>query len=168
VTKLVAIPVTTPEQVDQMRLIYNECRPFLATKPLPERTYEEQQEWWASLPKTTSRVKAFLYESVDKPGETVAFSMLQWKLTGRTTPIFGIYSKARGLGFAREIIQHYLDEAEGPLYGEMLASHEAIVKMNWEVGWQKIEERDGVIYLYHPNPQRSYPDYAGMLEYWNG
>lgn len=151
--------------LEAMRQILNECRPFL-TKPIPEISWEEQQAWWMNLERTTRRYKAFVYFFDDQPDDRIAFSLLQWKPEGITTPLFGIRERARGHNIARKIIQHYLKEAEGPLHGEQLVSHAAICRMNEEAGWQITREENGVQYLYHPNEKQEYPDYRGLLDYW--
>jgi len=164
--RLVPIRVVSPVHVEFMRQIFNECIPYLSTKPLKEKSYEEQQQWWAELNRIRKQVKAFVYYEPGNTEQPVAFMMLQWHHGGRITPIFGITESARGKGYAREIIKHYLDEADGPLHGSMLATHAAIIKMNYDLGWQKEYEENGVIYVYHPNEKKQYPDYQGMLDYW--
>jgi hypothetical protein len=159
-------PVTTPHQVEAMRLIFNECLEFM-TKPIAPITKERQAQWWETLPQKVRRFKAFTYEG-DRDFGIIAYSLLQWHEDGRITPLFGITKSARGRNIAREIIRHYLAEADGPLHGEELVRHAAIVKLNEEAGWQLRYERGGVRYLYHPNEKREYPDYQGMIEYWSG
>lgn len=145
-----------------MRVIFNECLEFM-TKPIDPITPKQQAKWWAGM--QSRKFKAFVYRV---KGEIVAYSLLQWHSDGRITPVFGITPKARGGNLARQIIQHYLSEADGPLYGEELSSHKAIVKLNKEAGWLLIREERGVRYLYHPNDGVEYPDYKGMVEYWKG
>lgn len=157
-------PVTTPHQIEAMRLILNECLEFM-TKPMAPVTLEQQIDWWKTLPLRVLRFKAFTYES-DRDFGIVAFSLLQWKKNGTITPLFGITKSARGHGIAREIIQHYLSEADGPLHGEQLVSHAAICKLNAEAGWEIVAQVGDVQHLYHPNQKRTLPDYQGMLEYW--
>jgi GNAT superfamily N-acetyltransferase len=159
---LMWVPVTDLAQVEIMRQIFNECLPFM-TKPFDQVTFQEQQTWWKSLHLKVLRWKAFLYK---QDGLVVAYSLLQWHHDGRITPLFGIRKEARGKNLARQIIQHYLREADGPLHGEERSDHAAIIKMNQEAGWQLLREEKGVRYLYHPNEKREYPDYKGMLEYW--
>ena len=108
------------------------------------------------------RFKAFVYR--DESG-IIAYSLLQWKDAG-ITPLFGVTKTARGHNIARQIIRHYLSEADGPLWGEELSSHKAIIKLNQEAGWELVREENGVRYLYHPN-NKVYPDYQGMIEYWS-
>lgn len=153
--------------LDAMREILNECRPFL-TKPIPEITWDDQQAWWIELPRRVVRFKAYVYYLDEQPDDRIAFSLLQWHKDGRTTPLFGIRERARGHNLARQIIQHYLKEAEGPLCGEQLTRHEAICHLNAEAGWEIVGTRDNgqVQVLYHPNEKREYPDYKGMIEYW--
>ena len=155
-------PVSTAEDLGTMRHIYNECLRWM-TKPLSRITPEQQEKWWAELPHRVRRFKAFLYRDGEK---VVAYSLLQWHYDGRITPLFGITERARGKNLARQIIQHYLSEADGPLWGEELSSHKAIIKMNQEAGWELLREENGVRYLYHPNEKRTFPDYKGMVEYW--
>lgn len=147
-----------------MRVIFNECLSFM-TKPLPPVSPERQQEWWAELPQKVKKFKAFTYKT-DRDLVIVAYSLLQWHHDGSITPLFGISKVARGKNLAREIIQHYLSEADGPLHGEELSSHAAIIKLNREAGWKLLREENGVRYLYHPNDKRELPDYKEMLEYW--
>lgn len=160
---LVPSPVTTFGDVEAMRVIFNACREFM-TKPFEPITIEQQAKWWKELPNTVRRYKAFIYR---EDGEIVAYSLLQWHNDGRITPLFGISASARGHNLARQIIQHYLAEADGPLYGEELSSHKAIIKLNKEAGWKLLREENGVRYLYHPNDKRTYPDYRGMVDYWS-
>ena len=161
---LIIEPVTHYGQVEMMGKILNECLEFM-TKPMAPITPERQKEWWDELPSKVAKFKAFTYKT-DRDLVTIAFSLLQWHHDGRITPLFGISKIARGQNIARQIIQHYLSEADGPLYGEELSSHAAIIKLNQEAGWQLRYEENGVRYLYHPNEQRDYPDYKGMLDYW--
>lgn len=164
--KLVPIEVTNDRQIEAMRQIFNECLPFM-TKPMEPVSPWNQRIWWVNLPKKVKRFKAFVYEDETQRGEILAYSLLQWHLDGRTTPLFGIRKGARGQNLARQIIQHYLKEAEGPLWGEERSDHAAIIKLNQEVGWKLLSEKCGVRYLYHPNDRRSFPDYQGMVEYWD-
>jgi len=149
------------DQVDEMRKIYNECLPFLSTKPLPPRTRREQEAWWLSL--DPKKVKAFLYYPTEGRQVPVAFSLVQWK-PDKVTPMFGITESARGNNYAREIIEHYLEVAGGPLEGEVLESHKAILRLNEEAGWEISHTKDGVVYMSHPNKQ-NYPDYQAIVDY---
>lgn len=162
-----SVDSTTDADLTAMMEIMNECRQFM-TKPIPEITPEMQGQWWNELPDKVVRYKAFVYAMHETPNDRIAFSLLQWHKDGRTTPLFGIRERARGHNIARKIIQHYLKEAEGPLYGEQLTMHEAICKMNAEAGWEIIGTRDSgqVQILYHPNEKQQYPDYKGMLDFW--
>ena len=162
---LIPSPVSSLEDVEEMRKIFNECREFM-TKPLAHITPSQQGKWWKELPNNVKRFKAFIYRDA---GEIVAYSLLQWHNDGRITPLFGIISTARGKNIARQIIQHYLSEADGPLHGEELSSHKAIIKMNQEAGWELVREENGVRYLYHPNEKATqrYPNYETILEYWS-
>jgi len=161
---LIPSPVCTADEVEAMRVIFNECLEFM-TKPLSPITHAQQHAWWNhELPKKVKKFKAFVYRDNE---EIVAYSLLQWHFDGRITPIFGIKKSARGMGLSRRIIQHYLSEADGPLYGEELSSHAAIIKLNREAGWELIREENGVRYLYHLNNKTTYPDYQSMFEYWS-
>ncbi len=159
-----SVDLTTDGDLTAMMEILNECRPWL-TKSIPEITPETQLRWWNELPEKVLRYKAFVYFLEDAPVDRIAFSLLQWHKDGRTTPLFGIRARARGQNLARQIIQHYLREAEGPLCGEERSDHAAIIQLNQEAGWIFIAERNGVRFLYHPNEKRTYPDYQGILEY---
>lgn len=161
---LIPTPVQTPEEIEAMRQIFNLCREFM-TKPLSPITPEQQEKWWKELPSKVKKFKAFLYRD---EGEIVAYSLLQWHHDGRITPLFGITARARGHNIAREIIRHYLSEADGPLHGEELSSHAAIIKLNQEAGWKLLREENGVRYLYHPNDKTEYPDYHSLTDYWSG
>jgi GNAT superfamily N-acetyltransferase len=164
---LLASRIETAEDLESVRQIFNECLSFM-TKPFDPITPEQQAKWWAELPYKVLRYKAFVYRLPDAPA-IVAYSLLQWHKDGRITPLFGIRKDARGKNIAREIIQHYLAEADGPLYGEELCSHTAIIKMNEEAGWELVREENGVRYLYHPNEKATqrYPNYETILEYWS-
>lgn len=164
--QLIPTTITTTEQVEAMRQIFNECLEFM-TKPVPWMSHWDQFRWWRELPAKVKRFKAFTYATAEDPTKIIAYSLLQWKEDGRLTPLFGIARDARGQNIARQIIRHYLKEADGPLIGEERSDHKAIIKMNREAGWLLICECAGVRYLYHPNDKRSYPDYQGMIEYWS-
>lgn len=164
--RLIPTTITTEDQVEAMRQIFNECLEFM-TKPMAVVSHWEQRKWWRELPTKVKSFKAFAYATEEEPKKTIAFSLLQWHKDGRITPLFGITKEARGKNIARQIIQHYLREADGPLIGEERSDHKAIIKMNQEAGWVLICECAGVRYLYHPNLKRDFPDYQGMLEYWD-
>ena len=158
---LIPSPVSTSGELEAVRQIFNECLQWM-TKPFSPITPEQQATWWKEL--QGKRYKMFVYRD---SGKIVAYSLLQWHEDGRITPLFGITRSARGKNIAREIVRHYLSEADGPLWGEELSSHKAIIKLNEEAGWQLLREENGVRYLYHPNEKTTYPDYDNLTEYWS-
>lgn len=72
--KLNPVPIVETTQVEIMRIIYNENLDSLATKPLPYRTYDEQQKWWQE---SNHDLRAFLYEVVNEPSTYVGFMVLR-------------------------------------------------------------------------------------------
>ena len=147
--------ISTPSQVESMRLIYNDNLDMLSTKPIPRREYQGQQDWWHE---NKHALKAFLYERLDQPGKFMAFLVIRDR-GGFFTPILAIDKSAWGKGFGREIIHDYLELAGGPLAGSQLKSNRAICYLNSQFGWQVIgskqEEAGEVELLYHPgiNPK---------------
>lgn len=164
-----SISIETSKHVDIMRHIYNDNLDMLATVPIPFRTYEEQQEWWNS---NKSILKAFLYESVEKRGNFVAFAVL----TNRGnfyTPIIAIKKEEWGKGYGKEIILDYIEKANGPLAGSQLQSNSAICHLNAKIGWQIVGqvklECGSIDLLYHPgkNPNIEAGDtiYLQIIDY---
>lgn len=153
--KLNSYLVTEPWQVELMRCIYNDNLDMLSTKPLPYRSYEEQQLWWAENEKN---MKAYLYEPVSKSGKFVAFLVLRVR-DGFFTPTIAIQKEEWGSGFGQEIVRDYIEKANGPLAGTQLQSNAAICHINKKVGWIIVGEgslpNGKVDLLYHPgiNPE---------------
>lgn len=132
-----------------MRQIYAATIEALETKPLPHRSPEDQYLWWQGLDHGMSRF--FLYSPVEQPWEIVAFSMITRR--GKySTPMFAIHPFFHGRGYGREIIQHYIQEADGPLAGEQLVSNETIRYLNSEAGWNVVSSNGIVEKLWHPGP----------------
>lgn len=155
-----SIAVQTVQQVEEMRLIYNENLDYLATKPLPYREYEDQQNWWNT---NKESLKAFLYEPIDRLGVTIGFLVLRQR-SGFQTPIIALKREEWGSGYGMQLVYDYIDKADGPLAGSQLKSNKAICHINKKVGWKVLEEREtaeGVIELvYHPGkaPDRKVQD----------
>ena len=139
--------IVHPWQVERMRQIYLECRPWLSVQDLPDRSEVEQQEWWNSI---KGHSKAFLYSPSEEPWKFVAFSLLRKKSANIVSPMIGIAEEYRGKGYARKIIQHYISAAGGALAGSARSDHTQILRLNYELGWQEVGEKDGMILLYHP------------------
>lgn len=154
--KLKSYPITEPFQVELMRHIYNDNLDMLSTKPLPYRTYEEQQAWWNE---NKHELKAFLYEPIAKPGKFVAFLVLRVR-QGFCTPIIALQKEEWGSGYGKEIVNDYIVKADGPLAGTQLQSNKAICHINQKVGWQILGQADSpagtIDLLYHPgvNPDK--------------
>lgn len=143
------IPIVAMEQVLVLRRIYNENREALATVPLPERTEEEQRDWWCLL--DHSRVRLWLHFEGE---EVIGFSMLTDR-GGFETPMFAIAKEHQRKGYARAFIEHYLQKATSPLAGSQLVSNERICRLNAMYGWQVMWERGGVQYLYNDRKLRA-------------
>ena len=152
-----------PILLEVVRMIYNQSRSYF-TKDLPYRYAHEQWEWWSRL--DHSKSKLFVWRDTERPYEIVAFSFLRDEDT-YASPLFGIGAWARGRGYARAIIKHYIETAGKPLRCEQLVSHVAIRKLNRDAGWFVLREQDGVQSLYHPGPG-TYPDYDAILKGLDG
>jgi RimJ/RimL family protein N-acetyltransferase len=167
--KLNSYLVTEPWQVELMRVIYNDNLDMLSTKPLPYRSYEEQQLWWEE---NNKNMKAYLYEPVSKPGKFVAFLVLRIR-DGFFTPTIAIQKEDWGGGFGQEIVRDYIEKADGPLAGSQLQSNAAICHINKKVGWiivgEESQSNGKVDLLYHPgvNPKRrcTYEVFMNILDY---
>lgn len=148
--KLKAHKVSEPWQIELMRHIYNDNLDMLSTKPLPYRTYEEQQKWWNE---SKHFLSAYLYEPLIKPGKFVAFLVLR-KRDGFYTPTIAIQKEEWSSGFGQEIVNDYIEKANAPLAGTQLQSNKAICHINNKVGWQIIGENEqsgGMVdLLFHP------------------
>ena len=145
---LVPRRITEPWEVEVMRRIFNLTLADLATRPLQPRDEHSQQRWWSALDKT--RTVAHLYSPIAMPWHFVAFSLVQWKDRGIATPMFAIHPDWQHRGYGREIIDHYLEVANGPLAGSALKSNAAIMHLNKRAGWQTVSETETVAHLYHP------------------
>ncbi len=162
--KLKSIPVINPEDVEIMRHIYNDNLDMLATRPIPYRTFEEQQKWWNE---NKYKLKAYLYEPLDQPKKFVAFLVL----TDRgsfDTPIIAIKKEEWGCGYGQEIVNDYINKANRPLAGSQLQSNKAICHINKKLGWQIVGQREltnGMIdLLYHPGVNRTFGNEEEVLK----
>lgn len=136
--------VETSEHLEEMRRLYNEALPDLATHPLEPTSYSGQVDWWLSrYPKK----RAWIVTDVNS-AKTVGFILLTER-TGFETPLFVIAPEFRGRGLARWFVTQYIEYAKGALGGEQLVSNKGICKVNAEMGWEILAEKDGVQYLYH-------------------
>lgn len=145
-----SIRITTPEQVEVMRTIYNDNLDTLATRPIPNRSYEDQQKWWSE---NSSYIEAYLYEDVNYPNVYIAFLLLSNRGHFKT-PMMAIRKEFWGKGYGESIIIDYIEKAKSPIAGSQLQSNGAICHLNKKLGWQIIEtvEHHGekVDLLYHP------------------
>ena len=149
--RLISKQIDTEEQVEEMRLIYNDNLEDLATIKLNYNTYDEQQLWWKN---NENAINAYLYYLKDDPDKgPIAFLALTDRGDFKT-PIFAIKKKYWGKGFGKEIIQDYLIKANCPLAGSQLQDNKAICYMNRKFKWEIIGEScsDGKIIdlLFHP------------------
>lgn len=148
--KLIAHRVTLashPLLIEIVRAIFNANIADLATKPLHVLEQDEQQEWWKNL--DHQNVQLHVYSPVEQPWQIVAFSLVR-NHGHFSTPQFAIAGGYSGRGYGTEIIQHYIEVAGQPLYGQQLVANEAIRHMNQKAGWKVLYEREGVEYLFHP------------------
>jgi GNAT superfamily N-acetyltransferase len=150
--QLIAHPVTEPHQVERMRQIYNDTIDDLATTPLVKLNEYEQQDWWREREVGT---RAWLYAPIVTPWRMVAFCLLTQR-NGFVTPLFAIDPMWHGRGYGKEIIQHYLTEAKGPLAGSALKKNAAIMHLNQQAGWQVLSETEEVVNLYHPGREECF------------
>jgi hypothetical protein len=170
--QLHSYPIETPTQVEAMRLIYNENLASLATRPLPYRNEEDQQQWWES---NKHCLRAYLYEPLERPGVVVGFLVLRDR-GGFVTPTIALCKDEWGKGFGKELVFDYVIKANGPMAGSQLQSNTAICHLNRKVGWQILGKRDEpecgpVDLLFHPgnNPDQpvSAEVFAAVLDYLN-
>lgn len=141
------VPPKATRIIERVREIYNEALPLLATKPIPTRTYDEQQDWWQSV----DHEKVRLYVYMNEPGDIVGFALLTDR--GNTvTPMVAIAAKHRDRGYGQEIMRHYLDAAKPkPMICQSLVENKAINMLNVLMGWQLAGRKGDVFTYYHPN-----------------
>lgn len=168
--KLVSHLITECWQVELMRNIYNDNLDMLSTKPLPYRTYEEQQKWWNN---NKIHLRAFLYEPLLKPGKYVAFLVLRIR-DGFATPTIAIQKEEWGSGYGQEIVCDYIQKANGPLAGTQLQSNSAICHINKKMGWiilgSEEQPTGSVDLLFHPgiiSDKVTKTVFANVLDYLN-
>jgi len=150
-----SLPIVTPQHVDIMRQIYNDNLESLATRPLPFRTYEEQQQWWEA---SKHYLNGFLYEPLTEPETVVGFLVLRDR-GGFQTPMIAIKKNGWGKGYGKEMVSDYIEKAYGPLAGTQLKSNSAICHLNHKAGWMVLGEREEtngtVELLFHPGRDRT-------------
>lgn len=162
--KLISYRAVSPENIEAMRIIYNDNLDMLATVPLPVRAYQDQQDWWKE---NHTKLRAYLYEDASKPGVPIAFLLLTNR--GRFhTPVFAISKENWGNGFGVEIIKDYLRIAGSPLAGSQLQSNLAICHLNQKAGWQivgSVDTPQGKIdLLFHPGMAANSTDIESIRE----
>lgn len=138
------------EMVEIMRRIYNAVRADLSDPPPEPRTYDQQTAWWKS--RDHEKTQAFLYNPENEPFNMIGFSLLQQKHPDFKTPQIGLWPEDQGKGYGRQIVNHYLETADGPLAGSDLFRSPAIAHINDSVGWKQVGSKDGSRLLYHPGP----------------
>lgn len=167
--RLQSVPIVDACHVEVMRLIYNDNLDSLATKPLPYRTYEEQQQWWEA---NKHSLRAFLYETTAKPGLFIGFLVLRNR-GGFETPTIALRKEDWGQGYGKEMVFDYLEKANGPLAGSQLRSNFAICHLNKKAGWRILGEREesnGMVeLLFHPGVKHTQEVdpaiFASILDY---
>ena len=93
----------------------------------------------------SENVRHYVY--TDETDVMVAFSRLEWR-DGFVYPTYGIAPRARGKGYAWDVVKHAMLAAGGPLRGDLLFSNEAIKYVDFALGWR---------------PQGPPPDENGVL-----
>lgn len=139
----------TFEDFEYIRNLYNTSRGDLEMEsPLPEQSVAGQFDWWRK-----SGVMLYVARVRD---ERVGFVALtpRWSLNARFhTPILAVDPAHRGKGYGRQFIEAYIRLAGGPLAGAQRTDNPVICRLNAQMGWQIVGERDGVQYLFHPGPR---------------
>lgn len=131
--------------LEALRQVRNECRDYM-TGHTAEITPEQQQNWWDHVVDHTNNwFYVFSLEpDASRPQDFIAFAALSYH-DGTMWPTYGLRASHRGCGIGREVIQFTLIAAQGPLRGNLLASNEAVKKLDYELGWNPIGEHDGII-----------------------
>lgn len=154
--KLRCAIIKDPDQVESMRLIYNDNLDLLATKPLPRREYQEQQDWWFE---NKLQVQAYLFEIRENPGKPIAFLLLRDR-GGFYTHTIAVEKAHWGKGFGTEIIEAYIKLAKRPLAATQLYSNKAIRHLHQRLGWIIVgmrQEQTGLIELLFHHGNNSLP-----------
>ena len=168
--QLRAILIEEPWQVELMRILFNDNLATLS-KPLPSRTYEEQQQWWNE---NKSHLTAYLYEPVDRPGKFVAFLLMRDR-GGFSTHTIIIQKEEQGKKYGHEIVFNHLEKANGPIAATQLQSNKAICHINEKAGYIVLGEKDhpdsgktDIIYHpgYNPEAKPTREVFESMLKYW--
>lgn len=130
--------VRTPEQVQQLRVLRNECREGMTgfTGIITEKM---QRKWWN---KNERKVRAYLF-TVNK--DTVGFCLVRPEGSG-TTATIGVGENFRRNGYGREIAQFATIAAQGDLVG-VAHKDNPVLPLDYEAGWEKVGERDGLVEL---------------------
>ena len=117
-------------QWEQLRVVRNECADGF-THFRDEITPRRQEDYRM---KYNENVRHYLY--LTQSGDVVGFSRLEWRSEdGYVYPTYGVSPRFRGQGYAYEIVEHAMYAAGGPLRGDLLLGNEAIMRVDFALGW---------------------------------
>lgn len=135
-TRVIPRLVYHVEEWEMLRVIRNGCRDGF-THTTTEIT-REQQDAYRQACSTNPHIRHYLYYY---DGICVGFSRLEWR-DGFVYPTYGVAPWARGRGFAWDIVKLALLAAGGPLKGDLLMTNEAIKKVDYALGFVKVDVPD--------------------------
>lgn len=143
-----SIRVKTPVMVMMLRQIFIEnINDIMLDDNYSIPSAEDQLNWWNNA----TNVKAWLY--IDK-NEFVGFSMLTDR-GGFYTPVIAVRNGFKGMGYGRYISNDYIKKAKKPLAGAQRKDNEKVKRLNKSLGWEIVEEKGTVEYLYHPGTAKT-------------
>jgi hypothetical protein len=123
---------------DRLRVLRNECALGL-THNRAQITELEQEHYRTTY---SENVRHYLY--MDKDGNFVAFSRLEWR-DGYVYPTYGVGAHFRGRGYIWDVVRHAMLAAGGPLKGDLLVDNEAIKVVDYALGWRPFGDPVGLV-----------------------
>ncbi len=122
--------VVTTKDWELLRVIRNTCRQGMTHNS--SEINEEAQRLYRRSVEQDPRVRHYLYATPE--GVTVGFSRLEER-DGFIFPTYGVGSWARNLGFGRQIGQHMINVAGGPMKADIYMDNHASLRIFRSLGW---------------------------------
>lgn len=132
--------VRSPEQVEALRRLRNECREFM-TYHREEISPEQQQQWWSTA--DHDHLWCYLYTEGDNQ-DYLGFSVVK-RREGRMYVTWGLSASARGRRLGYDLGEHTLSACQGDAYGNLLESNGAVWHIDQKCGFVETSRKDGII-----------------------
>jgi GNAT superfamily N-acetyltransferase len=133
---LEAVFITTPDQVESMRLIRNATR-FDFSHDHSVISEMHQRAWWVVM---RGKIKAWLYYCA---GSLVGYGMIRQTPDGRWWNSLAILPEFRGHGYGTAIVSDLLGQNEERIFASVRRDNLPALAMHHEYDWERYAETDG-------------------------